>query len=212
MGGDDVLVATIVITVVITLIVFALIFKLEWRYMRVVSAPAVVRRLRRSPNGEFTTEIRGLGWAWDPAPGSARAVNHGRLSGPGRVTYTQTTDDLIHVTLVGRDGRRHQSEGPVPRVLVAGTPEASRTRRVRRILRFALAFYPFCGAVGFAVGYTVVSARDRSAHLEHGVVGFFVGFLGVAVLLHIIVVIVGASGIGTPRRMGSSSEGAHPSK
>lgn len=199
--GHDVDVASLVISVVITLAVLVVIFKIEWRYMHFVSAAAVARRLQRSPTGEFSAEIRGLGWAWDPAPGSGRSANGGRLAGPGRVTYKRLADGEIHVTLEGREGKRRESNGPLPRALVAGTPQASRARHARRFSWAVFAFYPLCGGVGFAVGYALGGAHDHTARFDHGLVGFVVGFLGVAVLLHIITVAVGASGVASRPRM-----------
>lgn len=201
---------SIVIAALVAVAVLVVIFRVEWRYMRFVSAGAVVRRLQRSPSGEFSTNIRGLGWAWDPAPGSGRSANRGRLSGPGRVTYTRVSDEEIRVTLEDRDGRRRESTGPLPRALVAGTPQASRARRSRRLIWAMFAFYPVCGMVGFVIGYAAGGGHDHATRFDHGLVGFVVGFLGVAVLLHIVVVVAGANGVGSRPRVAARADEERP--
>ena len=80
---------------------------------------------------------------------------------------------------------------------------------MRRLFRAALTVYPVCGALGFVVGYNIVSAPNRGTRVGHGFVGFLVGYMAMAVLLHLIVLIVGASGIAArlqARQEGGRSE------
>jgi hypothetical protein len=91
-----------------------LMIRLEWRYLRFLSAPTVLRRLRRS-HGRFTQRITGVGWAWDPKPRHTGSTIFQRLYGPGVITYELGVDDQIRATTIRRDGSEHQTRGSRPR-------------------------------------------------------------------------------------------------
>jgi hypothetical protein len=139
------------VTAAVALVVTALMIRLEWRYSHFVSPGGAPRRLRRSPTGSFSTELRGIGWAWDPTPWATRGVSIGRIYGPGRATYELVAGAdgaLVRLTLHRRDGSTYESEGPVPPQLVAGTPEKRTARRIKRVGLLLALLYPIAGVVG----------------------------------------------------------------
>jgi hypothetical protein len=167
------------------------IFRAEWRYMRFVSPAGALRRLQNT--GEFSADIRGTGWAWDPAPTHSRYAGFGRVYGRCRVTYSLLSDDTVRLHVARPDGTEKTSEGPVPNYLRPGTPEAARARHRRRIIWAAATVYPLFGLIGFAVGYAAGQKYTTGERVGHGILGFFVGYLGVAIVLHVALVIFGAS-------------------
>lgn len=193
--GDDDDMAGAIAGVLIAVVLGYLLFRLEWRLMRPITPGGAVRRLRRSKTHRFSAEIRGIGWAWDPNPAIPRGSGFNRAYGRGRVTYEMGSDSVIHLTVVRPDGSSHESEGPLPLRYVRGTPEAARARRLRRYMWAALTVYPLCGAIGFVIGYNAGTGLTRATMFGHGLMGFFAGYLGVAVLMHFVVVILGATGM-----------------
>jgi hypothetical protein len=91
------------------------------------------------------------------------------------------------------DGTEVKSQGPIPAFLRPGTPEAVRSTRARRLVWAALTLFPVGGGAGFAVGYWAVSAQPSGSRLGHGLLGFFVGYLVVALIFHFAAIIVGAT-------------------
>jgi hypothetical protein len=176
---------------VVALSVVLLVVRLEWRWLRFVSAKGAVRRLRRYPEGSLVLTIPTMGWAWDPTPAAGRSFGLGRVYGPGAASY-RLDHDTVHFTMVRRDGSQRHGQGPVPAYLVDGTPAAKRAGRVRWILLLSMAIYPTFGLGGFLVGYFVVTGHGDHARFLHGLTGMFVGFFGVALLLHFGSIVAGS--------------------
>jgi hypothetical protein len=185
--------AGVIVGVCLGLALAAVLVKLEWRFLRFLSAPAIQRRLRHSRDGRFTQRIRVLGWAWDPSPKPPGSSSAQRMSGPGVVTYVLRSDNAVEATMTRSDGSQHHSNGPFPVRLIPGTVEAKRWRKLRRLLWLAAAIYPVAGAIGFGVGYTTVSPSGNT-RFQHGVFGFFAGFVAVAVVMHGLSVVIGFAG------------------
>jgi uncharacterized membrane protein YeaQ/YmgE (transglycosylase-associated protein family) len=55
-----------------------------------------------------------------------------------------------------------------------------------------MAVYPICGVIGFAVGYNV-GATTRGNQLQHGIFGFFTAFFAAAIVLHVVMIVLGAT-------------------
>jgi hypothetical protein len=169
-----------------------LIARWEWRNLRAVTSGSALRHLRRSAAGTFDVELRGMSSVWDPAPGAERSVSAGRIYGPGHARYTLADDGTVTLQVIRPDGAVRTRSGPVPPRLLPGTEEAARLHRSRRAMWATLAAYPAAGVLGAVLGYRTAGQDARAGH---AFVGFLVGFLAIGVVLHVAVVVLGASGV-----------------
>jgi hypothetical protein len=168
--------------------VMATVFRVQWKYMGFLTPGMVLKRLDQSPEHVFETRLRGASWAWDPTPGSFKSVRAGRVYGPGQATYRRDGGEIV--LEVHGDRRHSRYRGPVPAEYQPGTPEARALARRKLLIPGALGLYVIAAGVGFAVGYSTSS----SARWGNGALGAFAGFFVFALLLHFVMIGVGASG------------------
>jgi hypothetical protein len=110
------------------------------------TAVGIVQQLRRS--GSYSLRVEATQLVWNPA----MPIGTGnRLPGPAEAHYSIDPNDLVHLILISKSGRRQQFSGPIPDHLL----DEARIRRLACLRAHAVSVYVASLVAGFALGFVL---------------------------------------------------------
>jgi hypothetical protein len=125
--------------------------------------PSRIARRIRQTGTVYEIRMRSLGETWNPekplGPGQG-------VSGPGRATYWLDESSIVHLTFSPKVGPERHYSGPLPEVLLPGSPKAG---RARNLVRFVIGGYLLLIVTGFVVGYFFAHGSSDHRWIEGGI-------------------------------------------